>query len=102
MGADEAEDEFAPYFNDEIRPKILITTRPKPSAEIFIFIKDLMRFIPKMYYYPRRKYSVKEICSFATNKKFTHLIVLSEKSKVCNGMIVSHLRPSVASGNVTG
>lgn len=100
--ADEAEDEFAPYFNDEIRPKILITTRPKPSAEIFIFIKDLMRFIPKMYYYPRRKYSVKEICSFATNKKFTHLIVLSEKSKVCNGMIVSHLRPSVASGNVTG
>jgi len=100
--ADEAEDEFAPYFNDEIRPKILITTRPKPSAELFTFIKDLMRFIPKMYYYPRKQYSVKEICGFAANKKFTHLIVLSEKSKVCNGMIVSHLRPSQAGGGSGG
>lgn len=89
--ADEGEDEFAPYFSDEVRPKILITTRPRPSAELFVFIQDLMRFIPKMYYYPRKHYSVKEICGFATNRKFTHLIVLSEKSKVCNGMIVSHL-----------
>lgn len=89
--ADEAEDEFAAYFRDELRPKILITSRPKPSAELFTFVRDLMRFIPKMFYYPRKQYSVKEICAFATNKQFTHLIVLSEKSKVCNGMIISHL-----------
>lgn len=96
VAADEAEDEFAPYFSDEIRPKIMVTTRPSPSAELFHFIGDLMRFLPGLYYYPRRKYSVKDICTYATNREFTHLIVLSEKSKKCNGMIVSHLRPSAA------
>ena len=89
---DEATDEFADYFSDTVRPKIIVTTRPKPSAELFHFIADLMRFLPQLYYYPRKSYSVKEICEFATAKDFTHLIVLGEKSKVCNGMIISHLR----------
>ncbi|EJK58570.1 hypothetical protein THAOC_21295 [Thalassiosira oceanica] len=100
--ADEAEDEFAPYFSDEIRPKILLTTRPCPSAELFHFIADLMRFIPQMYYYPRKSYSVKEICTFGSNRRFTHVIVLSEKSKVCNGMLISHLRPSTAANGLGG
>ena len=99
---DEAEDEFAPYFNDTIRPKILITTRPCPSSNLFHFINDLMRFIPQLYYYPRKSFSVKEICTFGSNRKFTHLIVLSEKSKVCNGMLISHLRPSTASNGLGG
>lgn len=99
---DEAEDEFAPYFSDEIRPKIILTTRPRPSAELFHFIADLMRFFPQLYYYPRKSYSVKEICTFANNRKFTHLMVLSEKSKVCNGMIISHLRPSTAANGLGG
>ena len=100
--ADEAEDEFAPYFADTIRPKILLTTRPCPSSNLFHFIADLMRFIPQLYYYPRKNYSVKEICTFGSNRKFTHLIVLSEKSKVCNGMLISHLRPSTASNGLGG
>ena len=29
--------------------------------------------------------TVKEICTFASNKDFTHLVILSEKNKVCNG-----------------
>ena len=98
---DENEDEFASYFKDLERPKILITTRPKPSAELFHFIRDLMRFIPKMFYYPRKTYSIKDICQFGQNKEFTHLIVLSEKSKVCNGMIVSHLSPTKGTGGPT-
>ncbi|KAL9180173.1 hypothetical protein ACHAXT_008143 [Thalassiosira profunda] len=100
--ADEAEDEFAPIFSDELRPKILLTTRPKPSAELFHFISDLMRFFPQLYYYPRKSFSVKEICTFGSNRKFTHLIVLSEKSKVCNGMLISHLRPSTAANGLGG
>lgn len=96
--ADEAEDEFAAYFTDTLRPKILLTTRPCPSGELFHFISDLMRFIPQLYYYPRKSYSVKEICTFGANRKFTHLMVLSEKSKVCNGMLISHLRPSSSIG----
>ncbi|GFH47353.1 hypothetical protein CTEN210_03828 [Chaetoceros tenuissimus] len=89
---DEANDEFADYFSDTLRPKILVTTRPKPSSNIFHFIADLMRFFPQLYYYPRKHFSVKDICEFAGKRDFTHLMVLSEKSKVCNGMIISHLR----------
>mmetsp|Transcript_15978 Transcript_15978/g.32130 ORF Transcript_15978/g.32130 Transcript_15978/m.32130 type:complete len:372 (-) Transcript_15978:341-1456(-) len=102
VALDEAEDEFAAYFADEIRPKIMITTRPRPSRELFHFIADLMRFFPKLYYYPRRSYSIKDVCTYATNREFTHLIVLSEKAKKCNGMIISHLRPSAAASGEGG
>lgn len=95
---DEAEDEFAPYFADEIRPKVMITTRPHPSGNLNEFINDLLEWIPNSFYYRRKTYSVKEICGFARNKDFSHLIVLSENRNACNGMIVSHLRPSSSEG----
>jgi ribosome production factor 1 len=34
---------------------------------------------------------VKEICGWAEKKGFTHVIVLAEKNKVCNRLLVSHL-----------
>lgn len=89
---DEQDDEFAPYLQDTVTPKVLITTRPRPSQTLFYFIADLQRLIPALHFYPRKSYSVKEICQFAANRDFTHLIVLSEKYKKCNGMTISHLR----------
>lgn len=91
VAGDEMDDEFAPYFAGE-KPKVLITTRPRPSRQLFYFIADLQKLIPALHFYPRKSYSVKEICQFAANRDFTHLIVLSEKSKKCNGMTISHLR----------
>jgi ribosome production factor 1 len=92
--ADHDDDEFHPYFQDTIRPKILITTRPKPSQQVFYFIADLQNLIPSLHFYPRQSFSLKEICQFATNRDFTHLIVLGERHKQCNGMTISHLRPN--------
>ena len=89
--ADEAEDEFSPYFDSVLMPKIIITTRPRPSAELFQFIGTLMRLFPNSYYYPRRDFEIKDIIVYARHKNFTHLMVLSEKSKLCNGLIVCHL-----------
>jgi ribosome production factor 1 len=89
--ADEAEDEFARYFQSETPPKVLVTTRPRPSQRLFFFIADLQRLIPALHFYPRKHFSLKEICSFATNRNFTHLIVLGENAKHCNGMTISHL-----------
>jgi ribosome production factor 1 len=97
--ADHADDEFAAYFSDEKRPKILVTTRPRPSKPTFFFIADLQNLIPSLHFYPRKHYSLKEICAFATNRGFTHLMVLSEKSKKCNGMTISHLQQT--DGHVT-
>jgi len=97
---DESCDEFVDYFSDTVRPKIIVTTRPRPSSNLFHFISDLMRFFPRLFYYPRKSFSVKEIIDFARKKDkgFTHLMVLSEKSKVCNGMIISHIRETDAVG----
>lgn len=36
-------------------------------------------------------YEVKELVQYASNKNFTHLIILGEKQKVCNGFLVTHL-----------
>jgi hypothetical protein len=47
---DENDDEFAAYFNNESRPKIMITTRPKCSRKMFPFIGDLMQMIPQAFY----------------------------------------------------
>jgi ribosome production factor 1 len=91
ISVDEETDEFAPYFNGET-PKVLITTRPRPSQNLFYFIADLQKLIPELHFYPRKSFSVKELCQFAANRDFTHLIVLSEKSKQCNGFTLSHLR----------
>jgi len=91
IAGDEADDEFSAYFVDGVSPKVLITTRPRPSQNLFYFIADLQNLIPNLHFYPRKSYSVKEICRFAANRDFTHLIVLSEKSKACNGMTISHL-----------
>lgn len=93
---DEADDEFAKYFVGldgaaGESPKIMITTRPQPSKELFRFLNDVVAMVPNTYYYPRQNFDIKKICKFASNKKFTHLCVFAEKSKVCNGVIVSHL-----------
>jgi len=97
--ADEEDDEFAPYFSAAIKPKIMITTRPRPSQELFAFINCLMTLFPNSYFYPREDYELKDISVYARNKHFSHLIVLSEKAKVCNGMLVSHLGvPALSSG----
>ena len=88
---DECEDEFAAYFSGETPPKVLITTRPRPSQNTFHFIADLQQLIPGLSFYPRKSFSVKEICQFAQNRGFTHVMILSEKNKACNGMTISHV-----------
>lgn len=89
IAGDELDDEFARIFANEEKPKLMITTRPFPSGELYHFIKDLMDLIPNAFYYKRGTFDIKEIVQFASNKDFTHLIVLSEKAKVCNGYVVT-------------
>jgi ribosome production factor 1 len=99
VAADEAEDEFSRYFHSETPPKVLVTTRPRPSQQLFYFIADLQRLIPKLHFYPRKSFSLKEICQFAANRDFTHIMVLSEKAKHCNGMTISHIGGGGGSGD---
>jgi ribosome production factor 1 len=94
--ADEEDDEFATYFRNEKKPKIMITTRPMPSKKLFPFIAELMGLLgSRAFYYPRKRFNLKDICKWASKHKFTHLMVLGEnkgrKKGHCDGMIISHL-----------
>ena len=53
IAADERDDEFAKIFSNDETPKLMITTRPAPSGELYHFIKDLMDIIPNSFYYKR-------------------------------------------------
>jgi len=118
---DEHDDEFADYFRvtptdeseedeeeseeedseddtdhgDKPKPtrtaKILVTTRPHPSRPTFFFIADLLRLLPHAEYWPRRDFTVPQVCAAAIQQKFTHAIILSETKKKVHGLTVCHL-----------
>ncbi len=88
---EQADDEFATYFRSEKEAKVMITTRPRPSSHLFGFIADLMMMIPNSFFYKRRSFELTDICKWAGNKGFTHLIVLGEKKKECNQALLIHL-----------
>ena len=105
---DEQDDEFAEYYSgakvsfaftmvdDSLtmslkKPKIMITTRPKCSRKLFTLIADLMQMVPNAFYYPRETKTVQDMIADAESKKFTHLIVLSERLKECDGLLIAHL-----------
>ena len=88
---DEQDDEFCKYFNNEKKPKIMITTRPKCSSKLFTFIGELMQMIPNAFYYPRKNLTVTDMTKYANDNGFTHVVVMSEKYKKCDGMLITHL-----------
>ena len=75
---DEKDDEFAAYYSNEKKPKIMITTRPKPSRKLFPFIGDLMQMIPQSFYYPRER------CDTTTNNFWTTFLLIRSMLQIKN------------------
>ncbi len=44
-----------------------------------------MAMIPNAFYYPREKRLIQEMAQWGKDNDFTHIIVLSEKQKQCDG-----------------
>lgn len=88
---DEAMDEFDKYFNDGKPPKILITTQQHPSSRTYDFLKELIHVIPNAFYWPRKDFTVKQVCKYAANKDFTDVMLFCEKQKKLTGCYICHL-----------
>lgn len=88
---DEAMDEFEKYFSQTSKPKILITTQKQPSGKVFDLLKELVHVIPNTQYWPRKEFQFKKICKEATDHGFTDIILFNEKSKVVQGIYITHL-----------
>jgi ribosome production factor 1 len=88
---DEADDEFAAFFKNRKNPRILITTGQRPSYKTKVFVKEAKWLFPNCLYRPRKDYTLQEITQFCMNRKFTDLIVITERLKQPFNMIISHL-----------
>ncbi|KAM9290520.1 ribosome production factor 1-like [Gastrophryne carolinensis] len=88
---DEATDEFAPYFNKQTTPKILVTTSDRPRGRTVKFTEQLSSIIPNSHVYYRRGLALKKIIPQCIARDFTDLIVINEDRKIANGLVLSHL-----------
>ncbi|CAD6199074.1 unnamed protein product [Caenorhabditis auriculariae] len=88
---DEANDEFAPYFNRETTPKVLITMSPKAKITTWKFCFELKKCIPNAEMFSRKNVLLKRIVEQAIEKEYTDLIVVHEDKKQPNGIVLCHL-----------
>lgn len=88
---------FPNLFNDEPPkpPKVLITTSLNSTlhaeAEILMSLFPNSEYIRRSAHRYAHKYSVREICRFASNRDYTVVVVLNEDQKKPNRMTVVHL-----------
>lgn len=88
---------FPSLFNDEPPkvPKVLITTSINSTlhkeAEILMSLFPNSEYIRRSAHRYGHKYSVREICRFATNREYTTVLVLNEDQKKPNRLTVVHL-----------
>lgn len=88
---------FPNLFNDEppMPPKVLITTSLNSTlhaeAEILMSLFPNSEYIRRSAHRYAHKYSVREICRFASNRDYTVVVVLNEDQKKPNRMTVVHL-----------
>ncbi|KAF3770568.1 Brix-domain-containing protein [Cryphonectria parasitica EP155] len=88
---------FPSLFNDEPPrvPKVLITTSLNSTlhkeAEILMSLFPNSEYIRRSAHRYGHKYSVREICRFASNRDYTTVLVLNEDQKKPNRLTVVHL-----------
>lgn len=88
---------FPNLFNDEPPrvPKVLVTTSLNSTlhkeAEILTSLFPNSEYIRRSAHRYGHKYSVREICKFATNRDYTAVAVLNEDQKRPNRLTVVHL-----------
>ena len=88
----EGEDNFDSYFKEGVEPKVLITTNANAKRPAYEFAAMMVEIIPNSSFVKRqRKYTIKDMAEYCSNRDFTDLIVINEDKKVVNGMTFVHL-----------
>ena len=87
---------FPRLFNSsETDPKVLITTSIDSTlhweAQLLTSLFPGSRYIKRTAHFHGYKYSIREICRFASNQDFTHVVILNEERKKPKGLDIVHL-----------
>ncbi|KAK9851157.1 hypothetical protein WJX84_000399, partial [Apatococcus fuscideae] len=89
--ADEAQDEYAGYFESTVAPKVLLTTCYKPTKLMYRFLAEMLETLPCAYYYKRQGFALKKIVKYASNRGFTDIMVFNQRGKELDGLLMIHL-----------
>ncbi|GFP97185.1 ribosome production factor 1 [Phtheirospermum japonicum] len=81
-------DEFSAILNQDIVPKVLITTSRFHSSRGPAFISDLLSVIPNAHYHKRGTYDLKKIVEYATKKDFTSIIVVHTNRREPDALLI--------------
>jgi ribosome production factor 1 len=86
-------DEFSKYFSDDVNyePKVLMTTSERPRRELFDFMKEIKDVFPNCHYWPRKNFTLKEICEYAPSRGYTDVMVWREDKRNVSELIMVHL-----------
>jgi ribosome production factor 1 len=88
---------FPTLFSDEPppSPKILLTTSLNSTlheeAHLLCTLFPNSNYIPRSAHRYGYKYSLREICKFATNREYTSVVLLKEDYKKPTGLTIVHL-----------
>ncbi|KAM3080974.1 Ribosome production factor 1 [Clarireedia jacksonii] len=88
---------FPTLFSDEPppSPKILLTTSLNSTlheeAHLLCTLFPNSNYIPRSAHRYGYKYSLREICKFATNREYTSVVLLKEDAKKPTGLTIVHL-----------
>ena len=92
---DEDVDEFAAYFNEQVKPKVLITTTIDPSGAMKTVVKEMLRLFPSSEFRRRQKFDLKDICKWSAGRGYTDVLVFEESAhtsrKGIDGLLHIHL-----------
>ena len=91
VAGDEADDEFARVFAGLDTPKVMLTTSRLPSAKLFPLLGALLGVLPGAAYYRRRHFPISSIARWAGERGFSHLVVVVERAKAAQTLIVARL-----------
>jgi ribosome production factor 1 len=85
------QDLLAEFYKEQREPRVLITTCRSPSTYLKRFASCLCKTIPGARYVRRHRYEVRELTRHAAARGYTDLLILNERAKCPNGLLLCHL-----------
>eukprot|EP01053_Blabericola_migrator_P002677 Blabericola_migrator_1__2676@NODE_175_length_12037_cov_81_938346_g152_i0_p6_GENE_NODE_175_length_12037_cov_81_938346_g152_i0NODE_175_length_12037_cov_81_938346_g152_i0_p6_ORF_typecomplete_len347_score69_85Brix/PF04427_18/6_6e34_NODE_175_length_12037_cov_81_938346_g152_i02101250 len=84
-------DEYQPFYDGLVTPKLLISTCKKPCKKLMLLIKEFTVIFPNSFYRKREDQSAEDLIERAKARGYSQLIIFVQKHKKPYGVYVSQI-----------
>eukprot|EP01057_Protomagalhaensia_wolfi_P006175 Protomagalhaensia_wolfi_Nauph_80__6174@NODE_90_length_3826_cov_233_019276_g64_i1_p3_GENE_NODE_90_length_3826_cov_233_019276_g64_i1NODE_90_length_3826_cov_233_019276_g64_i1_p3_ORF_typecomplete_len264_score26_36Brix/PF04427_18/0_023Zeta_toxin/PF06414_12/99Zeta_toxin/PF06414_12/1_6_NODE_90_length_3826_cov_233_019276_g64_i120852876 len=84
-------DEYQPFYDGGVTPKLLISTGKNPHKKLLLFLKEFVVVFPNCFYRPGREQSVEELVERAKAKGYSQLLIFVERHRKPYGVYMSQI-----------